>query len=400
MLKYQTNHGFRRGQPVYRATSTSYALATEATGFDGIVGSINSPNQFELVTGGTLDNIAPIIGSASALYLSAAAGVLAPTGTTLVLKTQSADKATVQPPGVAVAPVTSTTATVAGSGITSGANEGGGAPILDTATSTTSTLKFKSVTASGIVTLTDNGTSINIGAISAPSTGVDLQLVYDAAILAEPSLVGYWKLNEPLGSTTLADSKGSNPLSVLAGTIMGFAGPIAGTGDGCLTTDGSSTSGALATGTTGLPTGSSAFSIETWVRCYGDGAGNVVTVYGTSGASYGLLQFKIAQPRIFLEINGGFALVNQAIPDPAWHHLVGTNDGAGHYVLYFDGMPVATTTTTPTSIAAGATVAVAQDLVASGFFYGQVSRYAIYTGVLSAARVRAHYNIAKLGFAP
>lgn len=54
--KYQAGHGFRRGQPVYLQSAGKYALATLATGIDGLVGDIRL-QQFQLVTNGELDNL-------------------------------------------------------------------------------------------------------------------------------------------------------------------------------------------------------------------------------------------------------------------------------------------------------------------------------------------------------
>jgi len=54
--KKQVGHGFRRAQPVYLLSPGRYALATVATGYDGVVGDIGS-DRFELVTGGELDNV-------------------------------------------------------------------------------------------------------------------------------------------------------------------------------------------------------------------------------------------------------------------------------------------------------------------------------------------------------
>lgn len=86
--KFQTGHGFRRGQPIYLQSAGHYALATIATGLDGLVGSVSS-DKFELVTGGELDGLTLDVNQ---IYsLSTTAGVLS-TGTAYpVLKGLAAD---------------------------------------------------------------------------------------------------------------------------------------------------------------------------------------------------------------------------------------------------------------------------------------------------------------------
>lgn len=83
--KFQAAHGFRRGQPVVRS-GNRYVLATEALGFTGVVGTIYSLDQFELITSGELDNVPSLVqvGDNSAWYLTNVPGVLSTTGTTRV----------------------------------------------------------------------------------------------------------------------------------------------------------------------------------------------------------------------------------------------------------------------------------------------------------------------------
>lgn len=94
-MKHQAGHGFSRGQPVV-FTGTSYALATAATGFNGIVGTIPDTNRFELVTTGELDGLAGLT-PGQVLYLGPVAGVLATSGSTPALQANTAKTAWVLP---------------------------------------------------------------------------------------------------------------------------------------------------------------------------------------------------------------------------------------------------------------------------------------------------------------
>lgn len=78
---------------MYLQSAGVYALATEATGFDGVVGSV-SVTQFELISGGELDNMSGLT-PGQVLYLSTTPGVLSTAGGTAVLKALSATVAVV-----------------------------------------------------------------------------------------------------------------------------------------------------------------------------------------------------------------------------------------------------------------------------------------------------------------
>jgi hypothetical protein len=83
--KFQKQHGFRRGQPVARSGGL-FTLATTATGFNGLVGTIYSADQFELVSSGELDNVPTLVmgGDNVVWYLSNTPGLLASSGTVAV----------------------------------------------------------------------------------------------------------------------------------------------------------------------------------------------------------------------------------------------------------------------------------------------------------------------------
>lgn len=86
--KYQAGAHFTRGQPVYLASPGTYALASLSTGFDGLVGDIDT-NRFELVLSGELDGL--ILSSGSTYSLSATPGQLVVGTSYPVMKASSAD---------------------------------------------------------------------------------------------------------------------------------------------------------------------------------------------------------------------------------------------------------------------------------------------------------------------
>ncbi len=78
-----------------------------------------------------------------------------------------------------------------------------------------------------------------------------------------------------------------------------------------------------------------------------------------------------------------------------WHQMVGTFDGATN-ILYLDGVAVASAAAGSTSIAATShPVAIGYNpSYGSDFVNGWLAGFSMYSGVLSAARVAAHYSAA------
>lgn len=99
---HQAAHGFTRGQPVYwDPTARLWKLATTATGWTAVVGSISDVNRFEAVTSGELDNLPQLVGLADpnvTLYLSGTPGTYATSGTVPVLQVKNTTNAWLQTP--------------------------------------------------------------------------------------------------------------------------------------------------------------------------------------------------------------------------------------------------------------------------------------------------------------
>jgi len=396
-LKYQTAHGFRRGQPVYGAPATGkYTLATEATGFDGVVGSIPSANQFELVTTGQLDNIAGTLSIGPSLYLSTTPGVLAATGNTLVYKAQSTDKAVVQPskPGV-----TTTSAATSTSGFTSAANTGSGKGVFNASTSTPKALSFKTVTTSGIAVITDNGSSLDVF-VPAPS-GSTLPS-YKATVLAEPGLISYWTFDEAPGSTSFADSVGGNTLSGGAPNASGGTSALLSCAGGSLICVNTYSQG----NNIGLPVGNTARSVEMWFR---------TNVTGTAGL------FHYGQPSFLSQdfcigINSGSpTVVIGTFPamttgafyanDFAWHHLVVTYDGpiSGTLEIWVDGLKQYSQTALVLGTIYNVTYPLSvggDNATLSASIYGMIDELALYGVALTPTQIQRHYYLGRASPTP
>jgi hypothetical protein len=98
-MKQQAGHGFARGQPLVYSGGR-YQLASSATGFNGVCGSIPDVNRFELVTAGELDGLFGLA-TETTLFLSITPGVLATAGTAAVLRATTSTSAFVLPAQIA-----------------------------------------------------------------------------------------------------------------------------------------------------------------------------------------------------------------------------------------------------------------------------------------------------------
>lgn len=403
-LKYQVAHGFRRGQPVYSAPAPliGYKLATIATGFDGVVGSINSPNQFELVTAGTLDNISGILSQGQSLYLSTVPGTYALTGDIPVLKGQSTSAANVQalaPPSVA----SGTTSTTSTAGFTSASNSGSGAPVFNASTSTASALKFKTLTASGAATITDMGASLDIYAPPA-SGGVTLPS-YKATVLAEPGLISLWCFDDAFGTSSFADSKGTNTLAASGAIAGGGSALLSGAGTSLIMASGASSP---AGANLSLPLGNDPRSVELWFRTLSTASAGLFH-YGTP--SFGAEDFSFGinannsgavQGLIGLSI-GAFAPTfspNVMVFDGAWHHAVVTFDGpaSGTMNVWYDGVLVASSSGLTLGTIYNSSYPLS--IGGSSAFYagnaiGMIDEVALYGVALTPTQVRNHYYLGR-----
>lgn len=238
---------------------------------------------------------------------------------------------------------------------------------------------------------------------------VDFNAAYDAAILAESSLITYCPMDEASGN--FLDRKGTNHLVNAGGLLYGRPGPIAGKNGQCAWWTNGSTAKANCSGATGLPTGAAPWTIEAWYR-YARGANGdtYLVFFGTvalrTAAALAVYYANTAN-EIALSAAGDDAIATAAdgLPytdDAQWHHLVSTYDGTTNLSLYWDGkLAVQHTLGGAMNITIDSTGLGVGALTGSGnYIRGGVAKVAVYSTQLSAAAILAHYNTAKLGFAP
>jgi hypothetical protein len=217
--------------------------------------------------------------------------------------------------------------------------------------------------------------------------------------------MAYWRLDETNG-TVAYDFAGGND-GIYTNVALGLAGynPLdadTAAGFGSLSASDSYVGGIPIDFST---SSNAAFSVEAWVNGAAQNGDNGIV---TKGSGLGGEQFDLDTGsgnqafRFFVrDSSGGAHLANGAIaPDGKWHHLVGVCDQVqGFVILYVDGVLNAHgNLARETGIqSSGIPVSIGSrqsgtDPVHDLQFVGTIDEVAIYNKVLSAARVRAHYQ--------
>ncbi|MFW6161613.1 MAG: LamG domain-containing protein [Planctomycetota bacterium] len=215
-------------------------------------------------------------------------------------------------------------------------------------------------------------------------------------IEAEPSLAGYWKLDDPSGSTTAADASGGGHTGQVLGGVTLDQAPAMPLLGRSAAFDG--------TGKIDIPyspaLNSSTFSMEAWANWNGAGGYNSPLTSRDDFPARGPIFYRAANNRWQFWNGTGSGWHNMStnvtsLPDQ-WVHLAGTRDDAtGTKSFYINGNLQATAagvgfspnTTHPTRIGAGAT-----EGSGNYWFNGQIDNVAVYDAALDAQAVSDHYN--------
>jgi len=81
-----------------------------------------------------------------------------------------------------------------------------------------------------------------------------------------------------------------------------------------------------------------------------------------------------------------------AINDGVWHHLVATRTEGGSVEIFIDGVSRGTTTTNNNPLDANPSIMIGGNVLDGRYFAGSIDEVAYYPRVLSAARIRAHFQ--------
>lgn len=215
---------------------------------------------------------------------------------------------------------------------------------------------------------------------------------YEVAVMAD-SPVAYWRLGEASGTTAI-DSRGSNNGTYVASPTLGVAGASPTDADTAVAFNGS-TQYITVPDSAALDLGD-VFSIECWfTRNVNDAQHQIMDKGATGGVGYTVLIASNNQLRLARSDSG--VVIAEATSSPwtegAWHHIVITKNGATTFI-YVDGVD-----DTHVGVGTNATITDTSDQLTigvwasiGGYWSGLLDEIALYTTVLTAGRVLAHYN--------
>jgi signal peptidase I len=226
---------------------------------------------------------------------------------------------------------------------------------------------------------------------------------YQKAVLADSPYL-YWRLQETTG-TTVADKSGNARSGTITNTaVLGAATPIS--GDPADTAFGTGTNAYLTT-TASTAATPSTFSVEAWVKSTSIAGGRIIG-YGNAAAGSNatktdcqLYLAPTGKVELGLSNTSKIAIASTAaVNDGLWHHIVGTYSSSTGAKLYVDGTLSASGTGAAPVSFAGYWRAGAEALTGwpanptSNNLAGTIDEVAVYTTVLSATRITAHYQAA------
>lgn len=215
-------------------------------------------------------------------------------------------------------------------------------------------------------------------------------MTYSATVLAD-SPVLYWRLGESSGSTA-ADTSGNGRAGTYSGSYtQGAAGLLTGDSDTAVVFS----SGKVAIASASWMDFGTALTAEAWIKF------NNKTNYREFMSRYTnsttrAWEFRTEQSTgkaQFVKIAGGTATATGTtdLSDDVRHHCVATYDGS-NIKLYVDKVLQATVATTGSISGAGEFHVGTRDAALDLTFAGTVDEVALYSTVLSATRIGAHYD--------
>ncbi|MDQ3155451.1 MAG: LamG domain-containing protein [Actinomycetota bacterium] len=263
----------------------------------------------------------------------------------------------------------------------------------------TPTTNFTGAASLQIIT-NDQGNTGSGGALSDNDTvAITVTPPYNETIVAETSLVNYYRLGEASG-TSIVDSEGTNTGTYFGGPTLAQAGAIA--GNTAAQFDGVNDYGSVARQVSGN------FSLEFWFKStqgigtdprWSQGAGLVDSNITGTNNDFGVSLR--SDGVIVAGIGGGiFGDTDVSISsgagynDGQWHHVVFTRVALSSVAtLYVDGSTLVSASTGNIFALTGQSV-ITFGRLASGtnFYQGSLDEIAIYNAALTPAQVTAHYN--------
>lgn len=235
---------------------------------------------------------------------------------------------------------------------------------------------------------------------------------YRSAVMADTP-IAYWRLGESSGIVA-ADETGNHDGTYVNTPTLGQSSPLAFDDDTAVLYDGINEHANVGSlGSLGSSIDTTGLTIEMWLKT--TSTGSIVRPLGVRNTSAKQFVFVGVNQQTTAQSNGwvalayrddsnkrifGHANIGASLYDGSWHHLVTTMAVSPDAVeIYFDGVDQSAVITHNDGIVNAVDfnqpVGIGCYLdrgVISSPFPGSLDEFAIYDSVLSAARVKAHYN--------
>jgi large repetitive protein len=238
----------------------------------------------------------------------------------------------------------------------------------------------------------------NIGVSAASTFTVTSAAGYGDTVEADVP-VGYWRLGEASGSTAADETANASLGSYLGGVTLGVSGALASDPNTATRYDGLDDRISMGDPANGvLDFGTSDFSAEFWLRTTVTGEEAALSKVPASGGHWlitvsddpggeGTIRAKVTDGSVTR-----YAYGPRRVDDGSWHHVVVAVDRDTGITIYVDG---STSKFTAGAVTGGVSNA-APFMVAGGlnypYFRGDLDEVVVYRSLLSAARVKAHYD--------
>jgi hypothetical protein len=210
---------------------------------------------------------------------------------------------------------------------------------------------------------------------------------YSSEVLAD-SPIRYFKLDEQAGNSTAVDTAGGED-STYFNVTQGVAAVV---GAGIRTVAASSAYVAPRVAS-GLST---AWSLEFWYK-YDSSSGAVIWRDNTTSTAGWLMQLANSNADLVVRANGTDRTITGAgslLTATGWHHVVMTSSGTS-VITYIDKVAVDTWTRTAAASTVVSTLRFGRDGSNATYYNAYYDEIAVYSTVLSAARVIVHYDTAR-----
>jgi Concanavalin A-like lectin/glucanases superfamily len=205
-----------------------------------------------------------------------------------------------------------------------------------------------------------------------------------------------WNMNGTAGSAGKKADAGPSGL-----TLTEVGSPTSGTGTTSPTTDGAyvlnGSSQYLSAGDTDFVTGSSARTVEAWIKRTNDSGEDTIAEYGTFANDetwkLSILPGGIYGYKLHVDIySTGCNSTSGISADSTWHYVAVTENGTS-VQFYIDGVDAGSCTLahTPNTVLSGTSYYGVNANGPSDYFHGSIDRVRISSGELSSATVGSHY---------